>query len=99
MALESELETCRRSPSKKKGSEIQMIHCHIQNDCGKCNARISGQQVSPHPSISNYQQKQGQQGQDRKHGHGKTMDRNAGKQSRKDTKEEKEDRRPKQSRK
>ena len=55
---------------------------------------MSGQVVSPLPSLSGYLQQQGQQGQDRKHCQGKTMDGNGGKWSRKENKEEEEDRRP-----
>ena len=98
-ALEYELEACKRPPSKKKESKMQMMHSHIQNDCGKCNANISGQQVYPVPSTASYWQQQCKQGQGRKNGHGKTMDSNGGKWSRKDNKERKQYRRPTPSRK
>ena len=52
----------------KKESDIHTIHSHIQHDCGECNARISGQQVSPVPSTSDCQSQKGQQDQGRKHG-------------------------------
>ena len=91
--LESELEACRRPPSRKKEFEMHMMHNCIQNDYDKCNVRISNQQVSPLPNASGYQQQQGLQGQGRKCGHGKTADGSGGKQARKENKEEKDDRR------
>ena len=78
---------------------MHMMHNCIQNDHDKCNARKKWQQGSPLPTTSSYQQQQGQQGQDRKCGHGKTADGSGGKQARKENKEEKDDRRPKPSRK
>ena len=78
-ALEMEFVDCRRPPPKKKESEMQMMHSHIQNECGECNTRISSQQVSPLPSTSSYQPQQGQESQGRKHRHGKTTDATGGK--------------------
>ena len=98
VALQSKLEACRRQLSKKD-PEIQTMHCHIQNDCGKYNARITGQQVSLLPSTSGSNNSKA----NRTKGGSMAMTRpwipNVGKQSRNDNKEEKEDKRPKPSRK
>ena len=97
-ALEAELLACRGPPVGKKDAAVQNKDWHILSSI---QAWIDGQYVSPLSSTSDTQQ-QTQQGQGKKHGHGKTTEGKAVKQSRKDNekdKENKEERRPKGARK